>query len=418
MKITIFGINYTPEMIGIAKYTSGLAEGLAKRGHEVSVVTALPYYPGWKIKEGWQRPFWIRQLHAGGVKAIHCPIYVPRTPSGNRRILHYLSFLASSFPLALWHGLVRRPDVVLAIAPSLIASLSALSAARLCGAKAWLHIQDFEVEAAFATKLLKQNGRRASLATRFESWVLRQFDRVSSISSPMLAKAREKGVSAERTYELRNWADLSCISPIKDASPIRKSFGINTQYVALYSGNLANKQGLEIIPEMAKQLTHRNDLTFVVCGEGPVRETLLKQSDGLENICFFPLQPHEKLNSLLGMADVHLLPQIAGAADLVLPSKLCNMLASGRPVLATTGVETGLGQEVEGAGVLTPAGDAAAAAQALNELLDDSDRRQNLGAAANKRAHTRWDMEAILNNFQNALIEAVGNGENKQRTAH
>ena len=100
------------------------------------------------------------------------------------------------------------------------------------------------------------------------------------------------------------------------------------------------------------------------------------------------------------MADVHLLPQIAGAEDLVLPSKLTNMLASGRPVLATTAPETALGQEVEGAGVLVPAGDPAAMAKALDDLLADPERRAQMGQLARERALDRWDMQAILSRLK------------------
>ena len=99
---------------------------------------------------------------------------------------------------------------------------------------------------------------------------------------------------------------------------------------------------------------------------------------------------------MLNMADLHLLPQIAGAADLVLPSKLTNMLFSGRPVVATTEPGTGLYDEVDGCGTVTPPGDAVALAKAIAALSDDPARRESLGAAARKRAAERWMKEAII----------------------
>ena len=70
----------------------------------------------------------------------------------------------------------------------------------------------------------------------------------------------------------------------------------------------------------------------------------------LPNVRFLDLQPNDRLNDLLGLADIHLLPQRSGAADLVMPSKLTGMLASGRAILATASPETQLSYALEGCG--------------------------------------------------------------------
>ena len=189
---------------------------------------------------------------------------------------------------------------------------------------------------------------------------------------------------------------------------MKAELGITTPYVALYSGNLANKQGLEILPEIARRLKHREDFSLVVCGDGPMRKKLVEMSKGLDNMHFLPLQPLDRLGDLLGMATIHLLPQIADAADLVLPSKLTNMLASGRPVLATALAETALGKEVEGAGVLVAPGDSAAAATALEALLDDPDLRRTLGQEARNRAIKRWDMSEIIDRLRQEFMTLSG----------
>ena len=402
MRILILGINYAPEMIGTGPLSTGLAEGLARQGADVHVITAKPYYPAWRIFDGWRRPFWRRRTE-NGVKVVHCPLYVPRNPTGSRRILHHASFALAALPVALGKVLTFRPDVVIVVAPSMIASPVGWLAARLSGAKAWMHIQDFEVEAAFATGLLPESSWIGRRARAFEAWILRRFDRVSSISVPMVAKLCEKGVPDAHVYELRNWANLKAVRPVEGISPMKAELGITTRHVVLYSGNLANKQGLEIIPQMARHLAHRDDLTFVVCGDGPMRDTLVEMAEGLQNTRFLPLQPYERLSDLLGMADVHLLPQIAGAADLVLPSKLTNMLASGRPVLATADPNTALGKEVMGAGVIVPPEDSAAAAAALEQLLDSPETHTSYGHEARQRALERWDIVSIQTRFIETL---------------
>lgn len=398
-RVLIVSLNYAPEMIAIGVYSTGLAEYMSRQGIQTQVIAARPYYPAWRTYEGWRRPWWATRRGEAGTQVVHCPIYVPRHPSGIRRILHHLSFAITALPVLLWKALSRSPDVILLVAPSLVSAPGVLAAARLSGAATWLHVQDFEVEAAFATGLLKKQSVLGRLAERFERTVLGGFDHVSSISGPMLSRLRHKGVEDWRISELRNWANIERIRPLKGISPLRAELGITTRYVALYSGNLANKQGLEILPAMARLLQHRDDLTIVICGDGPMREVLQQNAQNLPMMRFLPLQPMDRLSDLLGMADLHLLPQIAGAADLVLPSKLTNMLASGRPVVATADPDTALWQEVEGCGHLVPPGDAAALAHAVEALLDDAQTRAEMGAAARVRAIERWDMNVIMARF-------------------
>lgn len=400
MKVLIIGINYAPEIISTGVYTTGLAEFLAAEGHTVDVITAVPYYPAWKVMDGWPKFSYRRESSASGIRILHAPLYVPRLPGGLKRILHNASFALTAAPAAAWLALRQRPDIVVVVAPSLISALTGWMAARLARAKSWLHIQDFEVEAAIATGLLKAGTPLARMAARFERWMLGRFDRVSSISPPMVERLLTKGVAIRRVYEFRNWADLSAVSPLGNVSPLRRELGITTPYVALYSGNIANKQGLEIIPEMAPHLGDRRDITIVICGDGPMRARLEEQARDFPLIRFLPLQPRDRLSDLLGMADVHLLPQIAGTVDLVLPSKLANMLASGRPVLATTPPDTALGREVAGCGEVVAPGDAAGMARALAALLDDPERRADLGRAARRRAVDRWDGAGILGRLQ------------------
>jgi colanic acid biosynthesis glycosyl transferase WcaI len=394
MRILFLGINYWPEQVGIGLYSGDMCTAWAEMGHEVRAVVAAPYYPAWKVFDGYAGKGWSRAVEQG-VDLTRCPIYVPAHPSGVKRIVHHVSFLASSLFPMVKAAFGQKPDMVFTSAPSLIASPVAWLAARLSGAKCWLHIQDFEVEAALATGLVKP-GLAGRLGAAFERIVFALFDQVSSISPQMCRKLEDKGVPSERVYELRNWADIERVRPLTGRSSYRDEWGIETPHVALYSGNIANKQGIEIVIEAARLLRGRQDLTFVVCGEGPNRANLEAAAADLDNIQFHDLQPRERLSDLLGLASVHLMPQLAGAADLLLPSKLTNMLASGRPVAATAAAGTGLAYEVEGCGLISAPGDTSAFAHAIERLLDDPALAAQFAAAARARAEERWARQPIL----------------------
>ena len=406
MNILIIGLNYAPEPVGIGPYTAGMAQFLAAAGHTVTVVSGKAYYPRWELHVDHRRRGVLRSLESG-VTVLRVPHYVPARPSGAKRLLHHASYLLRAIVPALTAARAQRSDVVICIAPSLISVVAARLVAWHMGAKLWLHIQDFEVEAAFATGLLRDGGTLARLARGFEQWSFAA-TRISSISPQMCARLVAAGVARERVIEFRNWAELDTIQPLTTPSLYRAEFGITTEYVALYSGNIGSKQGIEILIDVARLLTDRSDLTFVIAGDGAMREQLVDAARGLGNIKFAPLQPRQRLTELLGMATLHLLPQLAGAADLVLPSKLTNMLASGRPVVATSGAGTGLAVECEGCGLVTEPGDAPAMAKAIERLLDDWTTRERYGIQARLRAEQRWSRVSILKGFESALRECAG----------
>ncbi|CAN5190993.1 WcaI family glycosyltransferase [soil metagenome] len=404
MKILIVGINYAPEPIGIGPYTRDFATFLAASGAEVSVVSASPYYPQWKILSGFSR-FTYRSTLEDGVAITRCPIYVPANPTGLRRIIHHFSFVLSAFIPVLIRAMFGRPDVVVAIAPSLMSAPLARLAGRLVGARTWIHVQDFEVEAAFATGLVDRKSRVARFASAFQTWAMRGFDRYSSISPQMCAKLAGMLPASARVLEVRNWADPGMIEGERSDTYYRRAWNLHGKHVALYSGNVSRKQGIGIIMDAARKLRHREDLVFVVCGGGPEMKILVDDTKDLPNVRFEQLQPREHLPSLLALASVHLLPQIRDAADLVLPSKLTNMLASGRPVVVTASAGTGLAREAEGCGLVTPPGDVDAFASAIEAIIDAPDQRDGFGKAARRRAIDRWSKPAIMGAVKEELAE-------------
>lgn len=403
MKLLLYGINYTPELTGIGKYTGEMAVWLASRGHDVRVVTAPPYYPEWKVSNAHARWRYCYEIQEG-VQIWRCPLYVPAKPSGMKRLVHLASFALTSFPMMLRHSF-WRPEVVWVVEPALMCAPGALLTARLSSAKTWLHVQDFEVDAAFDMGIVKA-GWLKFLVLGVERWLMRHFDRVSTISTGMLGKLHSKRVFQNTTVLFPNWVNLESISPDEAVGQsMRAELGLTDQArVALYSGNLGEKQGLEYVVDAAR-LLKGTDLIFVICGDGAVKPRLQRMAEGLPNIRWLPLQPVEKLHALLNMPDVHLLPQRKNVADLVMPSKLTGIFASGRPVIAMAEPGTTVYDAVHGRGMVVPPEDARALASALEQLLADNDACDRLGAAGRKFAVDTLCQEAILSRFENQLLE-------------
>lgn len=410
LRVLIYGINYAPELTGIGKYSKGLAEWLVKQGHSVRMVTAPPYYPSWRVGEGYSAWLW-RSEEINGVFVRRCPLYVPASQSGLKRLIHLGSFALSSIPVmvrqAFW-----RPDVIISVAPPLMCAPTALAISKICRAKSWLHVQDFEVEAAFNLGMVSETGFFGRLARRFESSVMKRFSKVSTISNKMVERLVEKGVSADKTVLFPNWADVRDIAPMTKDNAIRRELGISaTEIALLYAGNIGEKQGLEIILQAAEQVRDPR-FKFVIAGDGSARPRLDEQARQmkLSNIQFFPLQPQARFRELLAAADIHLVIQKKEAADLVLPSKVANIMAAGRPMIITADPETELGELVRQAGcaLLVVPGSVDGLREAIEVLANDRRRREIMGKAARTYALQHLSDEKIMAEFEAHLLALAG----------
>lgn len=385
----------------MGKYTGEMAAWLAHSGHDVRVITAPPYYPDWQVSAGHRGDRYVLDDFQG-VRVRRAPLYVPRSPGGIKRLLHLASFALTSLP-SVARQVFWQPDVVWVVQPTLFCTPAALLLGRLSGAKVWLHIQDFEVNAGFGLGILKGSLLRTTVLS-IERFLLRRFDRVSTISDGMVALARSKGVQ-EPVISFPNWVDTALIHPLTEPSRYRHELQIRDDAVVLlYSGNMGAKQGLTQLSEAARRLQDDARLVFVFCGSGSYRPALETECHGLENVRFLGLQPANDLNDLLGVADIHLLPQQAGASDLVMPSKLTGMLASGRPIIATAPQGSSLERAVSGCGAVVQPDDVAGLVSAIQTLSDDSEARKRFGRVARSRAAS-LSLETILRNFESNLLE-------------
>ena len=220
----------------------------------------------------------------------------------------------------------------------------------------------------------------------------------------------KKGVVESNTFLFPNWVDTRLIYPLEGPNPMRDELRISSEtIVALYSGNMGQKQGFEILAETARNLEPHTNIKFIFCGEGSACLSLKSMTSDLSNVIYLPLQPAEKLNHLLNLADIHLLPQRADAADLVMPSKLTGILASGKPVIATAKPNTEVASVLKGRGVAVHPGDSKAFTNALVKLAGSPKERKKIGKAGRDFAVNYLNKEKILTRFENNLGEIVYN---------
>jgi colanic acid biosynthesis glycosyl transferase WcaI len=402
MKILCVSLNHYPEQTGIGKFQGEMVAWLTSRSHDVRVITGPPYYPEWKVAHGYSAWRYMREKIAGAL-VFRVPLYVPSAPGGLKRLLHLGSFALTAFPVILWQALAWRPDVILTTAPPLSVAPIVLLASRVSGARSQLHMLDFEVDAAFQLGILERPTLRR-VALGVERSLLCSFTKVSTISRRMRERLIAKGVQVERTVLIPNWANVESIDPESGPGEWRERLNADAGTIlAVYAGNMGSKQGLETIVEAARLLRDRPCIRFIVCGDGAGRGSLVASAAGLQNVTFLPLQPLDEFSHLLTAADIHLLPQRAEAADLVMPSKLGNILASGRPVVAGAAANTQVYDAVQGCGMAVEPDNAVEFANAIATLAEDAELRTRMGEVARRRALAEWNRDSNLEEMEASL---------------
>ena len=404
-KFLLIGYNFYPELTGIGKYNGEMINWLAEAGYDCTVLTAYPYYPYWKVQEPYFRKRFgyskeVKQFESGGCTTIHrCPMYVPAKPSGLKRILLDFTFLLSAFAKLVQLLLTKRFDTVFVVAPSFQFGLLGILCKQISKSRFIYHIQDMQIEAARDLKLIKSKNV-INLLFSLEKYIFDKADIICSISTGMSHKIENKAKKSVLLFP--NWTDIKQFFPIVDKVQIHEKFGFDEgEKIILYSGAIGEKQGLEAIIQAAQYFHARREIKFVICGSGPYKEVLQNMAINLQlqNIVFLPLQPYEKFNTFLNIADIHLVIQKENTSDLVMPSKITTILAIGGLAIITANDGSSLHNFVMkyNVGILVPTENQQALNNGIKQALSLSDST----IARNARAYAEHNLsiDEIMQSF-------------------
>jgi len=385
---------FWPELIGSAPFTSDIAEWLAQHGRETTVLSGLPHYPDTEVFPAYRNGRRRRET-VGTVTVERLRSGAPRHGSALARILNETDFLVRGLG-ALASGRIARHPVVLALCPSILCVTLAL-AARQRGGVCIAIVHD--IQSGLAERLGMGGSRLGGLMRAAERMMLNRVDMVVVLSSEMRDQLRRIGVTAPIEV-VPLWVDTDHIQPVEPV--LRPSVKV------LYSGNLGRKQGLGQVVAMAEQLARkRPEIEIILRGNGNQMTELSAEilRLGLGNVRLAELQPNEGLATALAAGDIHLVPQNPRTASFAVPSKIFNIMAVGRPFVATALPHSTLWhlQRQSGAFLCVPPDEPWSFAEAVLRLADDEQLRRELGRRGREFVEQHYAKPLILGEFMSRV---------------
>jgi glycosyltransferase involved in cell wall biosynthesis len=401
MRLTILTQYYPPEVGAPQARLAELAAHFSTRGHEVSVLTAMPSYPGGRVHDGYGG-LWRRELR-DGVQVMRSYAYPTQSVALLPRLTSYFSFVSSSAVFGTAH--LRSADFLLVESPPLFLGLSGIWLSRVTRSRLIFNVSDLWPETAVRLGVVREGGLSHRLASRLERYCYSQAWLVSGQSADIVSHIGDRFPHC-RTYHLSNGVDSRRFAPHRRTPEARALLGGEHGCVALYAGLHGVAQGLDQVLDAAMRLQDVPGLRFVFCGDGPERAALRRRSAelGLANVSFLDPQPRDVMPALVASADIFVVPlrnHIPGAV----PSKIYEAMASGVAiVLAASGEAADIvaGNEV---GLAVPPGDVGALASAVRRLAGSPELRSTLCAHGRRAAEARFDRSTIGDRFA-GLLEA------------
>ncbi len=404
MRILIAEPYYEPDGGPAAPLFTMLCQELVRRGHQVTVLTAVPHYPTGKVPpeyRGWKT----RRTIENGVRVIRVPLPSIDRTHLSQRLFQFLSYQIG----AVIAGLKVDCDVFLTITPSLEVWLPFVHFAKLRRKPMIYSVHDVYPDTGIRLGIFR--GKVIiNLVTRLEQSCARRAGIVRILSQSFEEGVRRLGVPEAQIRLIYDWVDTELITPLPRQNDFAIEQGLVGSFVVLYAGNLGHSQGLEHVLEAARILA-AEDIRFVFIGDGAARESLLEETAalGLTNVTFLPFQPRARLPEVLATADVSLVILRQGMGFNSLPSKTLSILASGRPMVVSIDPHSDTWNLVERSqsGICVPPEDPALLAEAILKLKREPALRAEMGQNGRQYALHHHSVTVAAEAFEQIFIEAI-----------
>ena len=407
MHLLVLALNYYPDQLGNAPILTGIAEGLASRGHKVSVVCAFPHHETGRVEAPYHGRFMSQETR--NQVDIYRAFIKPADGGLKSKALNYLSFSISSLVTAI--AKVRKIDVIFTPSPPITLGLVDIALRVHLRAPYIYNLQDLFPEAAVKLGLLSN-----PLVIKGFEWIERQVltraDHLAVICEGFKHHAVRLGVEPDRVTVIPNFTDIQLIQP-QAYSDYRVKWGINPEdIVILFSGRMGYSQNLKGVVEawhLLRDQASSLNLRLVMVGDGQARREVIDMLKGDTRVTVARTQPREMLSDLLALADIGIAPLKRGLSSASVPSKILGLMAAGRAVIAQAEADTDTAKLIEEAecGVISPPETPRALADAILTLAMNPKRRTKMGGNGRTFAVNKYSEEAVVNAYEQLFLRVI-----------
>ena len=405
LRLVVLCPHFAPDLAPTGVVMTRIVTELAARGHELHVVTSLPWYRNHAIEPGWGGRLWrTEKTEWGSIIRVH-----PFPGKSKSNLLRRaLGFIAFSYAVGIRSvhadGLPFKVDGVLAMSPPLTLGLTGWCTKIIRRAPLVFNIQDVFPDAAIQTGAIS-NKKIIAAAKWLERVSYQRSDAVVLLSQDLRTNIANK-IDAKHHHRLHvipNFVDTVAITPQDRMTNYRSELGIGDQLVVMYAGNVGFSQSLNLVVEAAAKFP---EVAFVVNGDGAARKKLQEDCAELANVYFGDYQPIERLSEVLATGDIHLVPLRTGLAAVSVPSKSYSILAAGRPMLAAIDLNTEIPNMLQqsGAGIAVEPDNAPAFIEALGRLVNNRDQLSEMGANGRKWVETHASPASVAARYEEIFL--------------
>lgn len=401
LRLIVLCPHFEPDMAPTGVVMTRIVHELAARGHELHVVTSLPWYRKHQVETGWAGALWrIEKTTWGSISRVQ-PFAGQTKSNLVRRAVGFILFsyfvgLRALFAGGFW----RRADGVLAMSPPLTLGLIGWHTKLFRGGKLVFNIQDVFPDAAVETGAIS-NQRVIAAASWLERVSYQRSDSVVLLSDDLANNVQRKLDQKfhKRIRVIPNFVDTQAIVPMSRLTNYRRELGVDESLVVMYAGNVGFSQSLELMVEAARVLPN---VVFVINGEGSARKSLEAKAHALSNVKFGDYQDASRLSEVLATGDLHVVPLRRGLGSVSVPSKTYSILAAGRPICAAIDLETEVPRilAAANAGVCVEPDNEAAFVSAIAAMISDRKSLEEMGASGRKWVEGHASPQSIAQRYE------------------
>tara|TARA_Y100000590_G_scaffold44550_1_gene47371 strand:- start:3254 stop:4483 length:1230 start_codon:yes stop_codon:yes gene_type:complete len=409
LKILVITPHFEPDTAPTGVIVSALAKKWCEQGHEIHVITSLPWYAEQKLTENWRRSL-IQRSRIGSIRITRVH---PFPYKKSNIFLRTLSFISFSFFVAIVSILhIGRFDLVFTLSPPLTLGLSGKIASIRHRCPLIFNVQDIYPDVAIDTGVINSS-IVIKVSKFFEKVIYRNSDAITVLSQDLKENVESKLQNQKKVSRIEvipNFA-YDHFFDSNEHGNYRRENELENKIVVMYAGNIGYSQPLELVVDVAKTHQQKADLVYVINGGGTQADLLRSEASDLDNMIFVDYQPYERLPEVLSSADIHLVILRAGLGKASVPSKIYNIFATGRPVIASVDPGTEIEKIVleSRAGIVVKPDDSSELKMAIETLIENPDLMKQMGNAAKEWANKWHTSESVSISYTKLMKDIITN---------